>query len=117
MTESHSDAVTVTSNLVSFFVHLPAKPGRRLELERLLISVVEEMKLEPDFINAWIHHSLDNPDLIVVYETWSCTREDFVNRHMKKEYRKEYEAALPDLLATPRTIEFLFPFAEYVKEE
>jgi quinol monooxygenase YgiN len=91
----------------AFIVHLPGKPERREELETRLLEVLDAMSEEPDFINTYLHRSADEPDTLVLYETWACSREYFMSHHLNRPYRKAYEAVLPELLARWRTLEFL----------
>ncbi|SAK97965.1 Antibiotic biosynthesis monooxygenase [Caballeronia catudaia] len=104
------------SDKTSFIVHLPGKPEHREELETKLIAVLDRMAEEPDFINTYLHRSADDPDTLVLYETWACSREHFQSHHLSAPYRREYEAALPVLLKRARTLEFLEPVRGYVKE-
>jgi len=98
---------------VSFVVHLPLKPEHREAFEPQLIAVLEQMSEEPDFIDARLHRSQDDPDTYVVYETWACTREHFVDYHLKRPYRRRFEAALSQRLRRLRTVEFLGPVRSF----
>ncbi len=71
------------------------------------------MSAEPDFINTWIHASQDEPNTIVLYETWACSKEHFISHHFAKPYRQAYEKLLPDLLAAERRLEFLDVIKSY----
>ena len=98
---------------VAFVVRLPARPEKREQMRAMLFDVVEAMAKEPDFINTWVHEDQAEPDTIVLYETWACSRETFLSRHLAKPYRQAYEAALPALLASERTITFLSELRAY----
>jgi quinol monooxygenase YgiN len=115
MSRSVKKASTAMSETTSFIVHLPGKPEHREELESRLLEVLDRMSEEPDFINTYLHRHADEPDTLVLYETWACSREHFLENHLSRPYRKEYEAALPRLLARARTLEFLDPVRGYVK--
>ena len=91
---------------VSFIVQLPTKAEQRDRMRAMLIDVLDTMAHEPDFINAWVHEELNDPDTLVVYETWACSRDYFIVHHLAKPYRQEYEAALPELLSAERRINF-----------
>lgn len=95
------------SDQVSFVVYLPAKEGRLEAMKEHLFGVVHTMSTEADFINTWIHVSQDEPNTIVLYETWACTKEYFISHHLAKPYRQAYEKLLPELLAAERRLEFL----------
>jgi quinol monooxygenase YgiN len=92
---------------VSFIVHLPTKPEHRVRMRSMLMNVLDNMAREPDFINTWVHEDLDDPDTLVLYETWACSREHFIAHQLARPYRQEYEAALPELLSARRRIDFL----------
>jgi quinol monooxygenase YgiN len=101
------------SNSVSFVVTLSAKPETSARMRELLLDVVDTMSREPDFINTWVHQDLNDPHTVILYETWACSKEVFLAHHLNKSYRLAYEAVLPDLLAKPRTIEFMQIIAAY----
>lgn len=94
---------------ISFIVRLPTRPEKRDEMRAKLFHVVEAMSAEPDFINTWVHEDANAPDTLVLYETWACSGDDFMANHLAKPYRQAYEAALPELLSQPRSIDFLNP--------
>lgn len=99
---------------VAFLVYLPVKSQARERMRQMMFEVLEAMSSEPDFINTWSHEDLDDPDLIVNYETWACTREEFLSRHLAKPYRQSLEAALLEMLSAPRRLVFLKPLREFV---
>jgi quinol monooxygenase YgiN len=97
------------SQQISFIVRLPTRPEKRADMRARLFQVLDAMSAEPDFINTWVHEDASAPDTLVLYETWACSREFFMAHHLSKPYRQDYEAALPDLLSHPRSIDFLTP--------
>jgi len=101
------------SDQVAFIVYLPAKPERFDETRERLLDVVYQMSAEPDFVNTWVHQLQDDPNTLVLYETWNCSKEDFITRHLNKPYRQAYEQRLPELLARERRIEFLEVIESY----
>ena len=101
------------SDQVAFIVYLPAKPERFAETKERLLEVVHQMSAEPDFVNTWVHQLQDEPNTLVLYETWNCSKEDFIARHLSKPYRQAYEKLLPELLASDRRIEFLDVIEHY----
>ena len=66
-------------------------------------AVTDEMRHEATFVNTLLHRSADDPGLFMLYETWR-DRDGFFAVQMKRPYRAEYEAKLPDLLRMPRTM-------------
>ncbi|AWY43989.1 antibiotic biosynthesis monooxygenase [Pseudomonas putida] len=101
------------SDQVAFIVYLPSKPERLAETRERLLDIVHQMSAEPDFVNTWVHQLQDEPNTLVLYETWNCSKEDFIARHLNKPYRQEYERLLPELLASERRIEFLEVIESY----
>lgn len=95
------------SEVIAFVVRLPGKPEHRDELETRLLEVLDAMSHEPDFVNTYLHRSVEDPDTLVLYETWACSAEYFRAHHLKLPYRQAYEAVLPSLLKRERSIEFL----------
>jgi quinol monooxygenase YgiN len=89
----------------TILVSIPLKPGRAAEFLALLNDVFDAMKTEDTFVNATALRSADDPDTIMLYETW-LDREDFMTEQRKRPYREKYEARLPELLRTPRKLSF-----------
>jgi quinol monooxygenase YgiN len=108
-TSTHSQP----AETVSFIVYLPTRPEAREKMRKVLFDVVETMAKEPDFINTWVHEDLNDPNMIVNYETWACSREHFIEHHLKKPYRQAYEKALPELLSGERRLVFLKGIGAY----
>ena len=92
----------------TILVSIPLKPGRADEFLALLNDVFDAMKVEDTFVNATALRSADDPDTIMLFETW-LDREHFMSEQMKRPYRKLYEARLPELLRTPREVSFYEP--------
>lgn len=101
------------SDQVAFIVYLRARPERFAEMKERLLDVVHQMSAEPDFVNTWVHQLQDDPNTLVLYETWNCSKDDFITRHLSKPYRQAYEQLLPQLLASERRIEFLNVIKSY----
>ena len=101
------------SEKTSFIVHLPGKPEAREELYSSLLEVLDKMSHEPDFVNTYLHRSTEDPDTLVLYETWACSAQYFVSHHLKKAYRVNYEGKLKDLLRSERRFEWLEPVKAY----
>jgi quinol monooxygenase YgiN len=87
---------------------MPLKPGGATEFLALLNDVFDAMKVEDTFVNATALRSTDDPNTILLVETW-LDRENFMSVQMKRPYRERYEARLPDLLRTPREVTFYEP--------
>jgi quinol monooxygenase YgiN len=98
---------------LSFVVHLPIRPSQRDRARKMVFDIIETMSREPDFVNTWVHEDMAARDTLVNYETWACSREEFIQRHLAKPYRQAFEAALPKLLTGERRIAFLQPLLAY----
>ena len=92
----------------TILVSIPLKPGRADEFLALLNDVFDAMKAEETFVNATALRSADDPDTIMLYETW-LDRENFMSEQMKRPYREKYETRLPELLRAPREVSFFEP--------
>jgi quinol monooxygenase YgiN len=89
-------------------VSLPVKPEARETFRKMLSEIGEHIAKEPSFVSALIHEDMDDPDTIVLYETWSGSREQLLEQ-LTRPYRRAYEAALPAMLKSERRIVFLHP--------
>jgi quinol monooxygenase YgiN len=87
--------------MLAIVIPLHVKPGCEDEFLRLLTPVLDAMRHEATFINAVLHRDAADPTRFMLYETWA-DREDLVAVQMKRDYRRAYEARLPDLLREPR---------------
>jgi quinol monooxygenase YgiN len=103
----------MTTDRVSFIVHLPVSPQAREAMRTMLFEVLDAMSAEDDFVNTWVHEDLSNPDMIILYETWACSREKFLAVQLAKPYRQAFEAALPGFLSGERRLEFLKEIRAY----
>ena len=98
----------MTGQPFTILVSIPLKPGRAAEFLALLFDVFNAMKIEDTFVNATALRTADDPDTIMLVETW-LDREDFMSEQLKRPYRALYEARLPELLRTPRQLSFYEP--------
>lgn len=73
------------------------------------------MRVGPSWVAVTRDRIRDDPDTLVIYETWKGTAAHFLEHHMKKPYRVEYERKLKTLLKSDRTFEWLEPIRTYVK--
>ena len=92
----------------TILVSIQLKPGRADEFLALLNDVFDAMKVEDTFVNATALRSADDPDTIMLVETW-LDRDNFMSVQLKRPYREQYEARLPELLRTPRMLSFYEP--------
>ncbi|WP_207479096.1 putative quinol monooxygenase [Arenibaculum pallidiluteum] len=93
---------------VTFVVGLHVKEGREDEFLALLTPVLDAMRGESTFINAVLHRDAADPASFMIYETWADLT-DVVEVQIKRPYRAAYEAALPEILRTPREVRIWRP--------
>ena len=98
------------SSQIVLLVRIALKPGKKPEFLEKLHSVVGVMKKEISFINSVVHENVENPDEVVVYETWKGTRETWLAEEYPRPYRKPYEDSLADLVVD-RSVSWLKPMA------
>ena len=84
-------------------VILTVKPGMEGAFLALLHPVLDAMRHEATFINAFLHRHPDEPNRFMLYETWADL-EDLMEVQMHRPYRQAFWDKLPELLATPREI-------------
>lgn len=88
---------------VAFTVTLHVKPGQEQRFLYLLSPVLDAMRHERSFINAVLHRDPEDPTRFMLYETWADL-DDVVEVQLKRDYRRAYHDALPELLRTERGI-------------
>lgn len=93
---------------IVFAVSLHVKAGCEDEFLTLLAPVLDAMRHEATFINAVLHQDPDDPTRFMIYETWADLN-DVAEVQVKRDYRRAYEARLPELLREPRKVEFWRP--------
>ncbi len=98
-----SEFVVVVSNHV--------KPGHEAEYVDLVTPVLDAMRHEKTFVNTVLNQDPEDPTRFMLYETWA-DKEDFLEIQMHRDYRKAYEARLPEILRTPRTMTYWRPLRE-----
>lgn len=89
-------------------VSVHVKPGHEEEYLRLCTPVLDAMRYEPTFVNTVLHQDPEDPTRFMVWETW-VDREDFFEVQMKRDYRRAYEARLPEIVSKPRTVKVWQP--------
>ncbi|NVN09631.1 putative quinol monooxygenase [Nguyenibacter vanlangensis] len=89
----------------TILVGINLKPGYAQEFLALLDDIIEPMRREESFIDVVALQNQDDPDSIVLYETW-LDRHEFETVQRKRDYRRAYEERLPQILREPRTITF-----------
>ena len=98
-----------------FYVEFDVKPECVDKFVKGATGVLEAMSHEDTFVSTYFHRHADNPNKFTLYERWSePSMDDFMKNQLQgKSYRDEYEAYLPDLLASPRKFTVLDPIDEW----
>ncbi|AZN43794.1 antibiotic biosynthesis monooxygenase [Paenibacillus albus] len=102
----------MSNQLIQLNIRFKAKPGKRDEFRKELSSLIEEMSSEKAFISAIVSNDLDNPDDLIIYETWQGTRDSWLAEEFIKPYRKNYEETLGNLVID-RSVSWLEPQGEW----
>jgi quinol monooxygenase YgiN len=98
--------VPVGAGPLGFIVHFDFKPGWEEERTRQgYIDFIETMRQEPTFVNFFRLEDRANPNRVVLYETWNCSKEYFLEVEMRRPYREVYERILPSLVTRPREMQ------------
>jgi quinol monooxygenase YgiN len=96
-----------------FFVQLHLKPERVEEWRRAATELIDRMSREEAFVTCLLDRSRDDPTRFTLYERWREPSPEAFLAHQMTEYRKRYEALLPELLQAPRTTLILRPVAAW----
>jgi quinol monooxygenase YgiN len=93
-------------NLFGFIVRFDFKPGWEEERKKQgLVDFIDTMIQEPTFVNFFRLEDRTDPNRVVLYETWNCSKEYFLEIEMKRPYREIYERILPSLVRVPREMQ------------
>lgn len=90
--------------IIDFHVHADQRP----RFLSLLNGVLDAMRHELMFINAHLHEDPADPCHFLLHETW-VDHQDVVDVQINRPYRREWHAALDELLARPRDISVWSP--------
>ena len=88
---------------VTYLIRFDVKPRERLRFLQLLNGVLDAMRGEAMFRGAALAVDPADENRFLLHETWE-SHEDVLEVQVKRPYRDEWHAALPDLLASPREI-------------
>jgi quinol monooxygenase YgiN len=85
---------------IRVIVELQSKPGRRVELKKLLKSVAETLGPgAPGYLGSTLYEVLDNPDILVEIADWESAEVRAVA--MQKAMSSGAYAPLEELLGAP----------------
>ncbi|MET0550981.1 MAG: antibiotic biosynthesis monooxygenase [Xanthomonas sp.] len=69
----------------------------------LLDPVLDAMRHERTFVRAALHVDPERPNVFQLHETWT-DRDDVLHVQLHRRYRRQWHAALDDMLSAPRHI-------------
>ena len=70
----------------------------------------------PDFLFATVSSLQPEPNTLISYESWQCTKADFLASHLPSSAEQQaFETSLATLLSAPTTVEWLHPYSQHVK--
>lgn len=98
-----------------FYVEFNVKPECVDKFVKGATRVLEAMSGEETFVSTYFHRDANEPNKFTLYERWNePSMAAFVKNQLEgKAYRDEYEAYLPELLASPREFKLLEPIGEW----
>ncbi len=102
----------MSNSQVQLHIRFMAKPGEKEAFRAALFSLIEEMSSEKAFVSAIVSDDLDQPDDLIIYETWQGTRDSWLAEEFVKPYRKDYEEKLGALIAN-RSVSWLRPISKW----
>lgn len=91
---------TATTVIVRF----PIKPDRFEKFQTAFDGLLDGLRQEPTFIGARVHQDLDDPNVVVFYETYREDRQSFLNRVPQQPWFQTFLDQLPDLLTRERDV-------------
>src|SRR5258708_13023039 len=94
------NADTSKDPFFTILVSIPLKPGCAKEFLALLDDLFAAMHSEPTFVNATALQSTNDPDTIVLCETWLDV-DNFSTLQMNRPYRAASAAPLPHIVPPP----------------
>lgn len=92
------------SKQLTLIALLTAKPGKEVELGRLLGDLVAPTRAEDGNVNYDLHRSRDNPALWLLYENWRTEAD--LRAHFETSYLREFLPKLNELLSEPMDLRY-----------
>jgi len=92
----------------TYLIEFRVKPDRLARFHDLLNGVLDAMRHETTFLNAVLVEDSHDRSRLVLFETWADGR-DVVDVQLQRPYRREWHAALDDILSEDRRISIWRP--------
>jgi quinol monooxygenase YgiN len=115
MSDSKQDSMTkhdVNEERIVLLIRFDTKPSQRDEFLRSLEKIVNIMRKEASFIDAVISQNIDQPNELLMYETWRGNRESWLRDELPRPYRAEDEQALAELVVS-RDVKWFTPLTSW----
>lgn len=88
---------------VTYPIKFDVAPDQRDRFLALLNGVLDAMRSEPMFHQAFLHEDPEVRNRFMLLETWE-SHEDVLEVQLKQSYREAWHQALPELLTQPRDV-------------
>lgn len=95
---------------VAYVIEFRVREGQRERFLRLITHVLMKMQHEQTYRDAVLHVDPDDPLHFLLHEIWD-DHDDVMEVQLKREYRREWHLALPELLEDDRRISVWRPVA------
>ena len=93
---------------VTYVIRFAVVPAQRERFLALIDGVLDAMRHEPMFHQAVLHADPEDPHRFMLHETWE-DHDDVVRVQLARPYRREWHAALEEILEAPREISIWHP--------
>lgn len=100
---------------VTYVIIFTVHPDKQDEFLGLLEPVLDAMRNEATFANAFLHRDPSSDYRYMLYETWTDEK-DVAEVQIHREYRQAFWLALPELLESPREIQTWQPVRSDVRQ-
>lgn len=93
---------------ITYLIQFNVVSEQRDRFLALLTGVLDAMRNELMFHQAFLHEDPGAPNRFMLLETWE-SHEDVLEVHLKRSYREAWHQALPELLSEPRDVSMWKP--------
>jgi quinol monooxygenase YgiN len=94
----------MNAQITTIIVRFPVKLEKHEEFQFEFRKLLEKLRQEKTFVEARIHQDLDDPSIVVFYETYSESRESFLKRVPNEPWFQAFLERLPSLLKREREV-------------
>ena len=94
----------MSNKTTTIIVRFLVKSEKREIFQTALRSLLDGLRQEATFVEARIHRDLDQPDTVVLYETYQERRDSFSQRVSQEPWFQTFVDKLPELLQQEREV-------------